>query len=222
VALPIAVLVSGSGSNLQAVIDRIEEGVLDAEIRLVLSNKPDAHGLERARRHNLPTLVLSHRELPSRDAFDRAMVAAIRETGADTVVLAGFMRLLGPEFVRSFRHILNVHPALLPSFPGLHAQRQAAAYCPRLAGATVHFVDDQVDHGPIVIQAALAVRPGEDCDALSRRILKLEHRIYPQAIGWLAQGRLRVDGRQVFLDGAGREAPQPVGCLVNPPLEEGF
>lgn len=224
--LPIGVLVSGGGSNLQALIDRMEAGVLDATIQTVISNIPGVQGLERAAKHGIFSQTLSHRDYPDREAYDRVLVRALRDAGAQAVVLAGFMRLVGPELLAAFPgRVLNIHPALLPSFPGLHAQDQAAAYGVRLAGCTVHFVDEEVDHGPIIIQAAVPALPGEEGEALGSRILVLEHRIFPQAVQWLADDRLDVRGRQVVVRPgerllATRNDLPP--CLVFPPLEEGF
>ena len=232
--MPIAVLVSGSGSNLQSIIDRIEAGMLDAEIKVVVSNKADALGLARARKHHIPTRVLLHTDFPSREAFDEEMVRAIRESGVNetgAVVMAGFMRIVTPVFLEPFRgRVLNIHPALLPSFPGVHGPGDAADYGVRISGCTVHFVDEQMDHGPVVIQAAVPCQPGEGGDALSARILGLEHRIYPQALQWLAEGRLETRGRIVHLKPAIRnQAVQPSAgvkddtrALVWPPLEDGF
>ncbi len=223
-SLRLAVLVSGSGSNLQSIIDKSEAGVLDAEVVLVISNKAGAYGLERAARHGIPTTVLDHTAFNSREAFDEAMIAAIREAGADTVILAGFMRLLTPGFLEAFPgRVVNIHPALLPSFPGVHGQADAADYGVKLSGATVHFVDEKMDSGPVIIQAAVPVTPGEGGDALGARILAYEHRIFPQAIQWLSQGRLRIEGRHVLLGGpVGAPAELHGPGLVNPPLEEGF
>lgn len=224
--LPIAVLLSGTGSNLQAIIDHIENGSLPARITTVIANKGDAYGLSRARRHGLPTLVLPPAAFAGRGAYDAALLAAVRSSGAQAVILAGFMRLLGPDFVGAFpNRILNIHPALLPSFPGLHGQADAAAYGVTLSGATVHFVDDKMDHGPIVIQAAVPARPDDDGKSLGARILALEHRIFPQAIAWLASGRLTIDGRKTRLAPAGlppADLSDAGPCLVNPPLEAGF
>jgi phosphoribosylglycinamide formyltransferase-1 len=226
VTLSLAVLVSGSGSNLQAIIDRIEAGVLPARIAAVIANRADAFGLTRARNHGLPSLVLPHAAFAGRAAYDAALLAAVRESGAEAVILAGFMRLLGPEFVAAYRgRLLNIHPALLPSFPGLRGQEAAAAYGVTLAGATVHFVDEKMDHGPIVIQAAVPARPDDDAASLGDRILELEHRIYPQAIAWLASGRLAIEGRKTRLAPADIPPADLTGvgpCLVNPPLELGF
>ncbi|MBN2139653.1 MAG: phosphoribosylglycinamide formyltransferase [Desulfovibrionaceae bacterium] len=224
--LPIAVLISGGGSNLQSIMDRIGQGVLDAEVRVVLSDRPEAFGLERARARGVATAVVRREEFPDRLDFDREMIEIIRSSGAQAVCLAGFMRLVTPDFLHAFPdRVLNIHPALLPSFPGVHGQSDAAGYGVKLSGCTVHFVDEQMDHGPIIIQAAVPAYPGEGGAKLGERILRLEHRIYPQAVGWLAQGRLGLDGRQVRLapSGAARAVlDQDPPCLVNPPLEQGF
>ncbi len=225
-SLSLAVLVSGSGSNLQSLIDKIESGALDAEIKLVISNKSDAYGLERARKHGIAQLALDHRNYPTREAFDMRMVEAIGDAGADTVAMAGFMRLLTPQFLHAFPgRVLNIHPALLPSFPGLYGQRDANAYGVKISGCTVHFADEKMDHGPVVIQAAVPAMAGEDADALGTRILALEHRIYPQALQWLSAGRLRIQDRYVVLEDKEaevRRAPLTGEYLVHPPLEEGF
>ncbi len=227
--LKLAVLVSGGGSNLQSIIDKIEEGVLDAEIKLVIANKSDAFGLARAEKHGIAAKVILHNDYESRESFDRAMVEAIRAAGADTVIMAGFMRIITPVLLDAFPgRVVNIHPALLPSFPGVHGQGDAADYGVRISGCTVHFVDEKMDHGPIIIQAAVVAQPGEGGDELGPRILKLEHRIFPQAIQWLSEGRLNVRGRHVHLANAGKPlallgAPGKQGvALVNPPLEEGF
>lgn len=224
-SLPLAVLVSGGGSNLQSLIDRIEAGVLDAEIKLVVSNNPEAYGLTRARKHGIPTKVVVHSEYPTRGSFDREVLRAIAGAKAEAVLLAGFMRILTPGFVNSFpQRILNIHPALLPSFPGAHGQRDAADFGVRISGCTVHFVDEIMDHGPVIIQAAVPAEPGEGGETLGARILKLEHRIYPQAVQWLATGRLSIEDRFVKL--AGSQPPADMSgagpCLVSPPLEQGF
>ncbi len=224
--LPIAVLVSGSGSNLQALIDRIEAGVLPARITTVLSNKADAPGLNRAAKHGIATMVLAPAAFPDRAAYDAALLGAVRDSGAEAVVLAGFLRILGPAFVTAYAgRILNIHPALLPSFPGLHGQGDAAAYGVTLSGATVHFVDEKMDHGPIVIQAAVPALPDDDAASLGARILRLEHRILPQAVAWLASGRLRIEGRKTRLAPAAvplADTADTAPCLVHPPLELGF
>ncbi len=229
--LSLAVLVSGSGSNLQSLIDKIEAGLVDGEIKLVLSNNPDAYGLIRAQNHGIPTAVIQHTDHPNREAFDAAMLDAVADAGAESgaVVLAGFMRLLSPVFVNAFAgRLLNIHPALLPSFPGVHGQSDAADYGVKLSGCTVHFVDEKMDHGPVVIQAAVPALADDDGNTLGERILALEHRIYPQAVQWLAAGRLTIEGRRVSLapPTEGAAAPADMSetgpCLVNPPLERGF
>jgi len=232
--LPIAVLLSGSGSNLQSIIDRIESGSLDAEIRIVISNKARAYGIERARKHGIPHKVLLHTDFKSRQEFDEAMVREIHDSGVDdsgVVVMAGFMRMVTPGFLKAFENrVINIHPALLPSFPGVHGQGDAADYGVKISGCTVHFVDEQMDHGPIIIQAAVPCQAGEDGDVLGPRILKLEHRIFPQAIQWLAEDRLVIEDRHVSLKVSGQHcADQPLAdidprthALVWPPLEEGF
>lgn len=223
-SLPIAVLVSGGGSNLQSLIDKKEQGVLDVDIRMVLSNKADAYGLIRAEAHGIPTAALSHKDFSSREEFDAEMVRVLRNAGVEAVVMAGFMRIITPVFLNAFPgRIINIHPAILPSFPGVDGQGDAAKYGVQLAGCTVHFVDEKMDHGAVIIQAAVPAYPGEDENELRKRILKQEHRILPQATQWLAQGRLAMEGRFVKLAAAGSElAEVGSGSLVNPPLEKGF
>lgn len=222
--LNLAILISGGGSNLQSIIDKIESGALDARIKTVISNKPGVGGLARAAKHNIPHQVLDHKNFADRASYDQALAEAIHRAGADTVVLAGFMRILGPGFIKAFPgRVVNIHPALLPSFAGGHGQRDAADYGVKLSGCTVHFADEIMDHGPIIIQAAVPAQPGESGEALGARILTQEHRCYPQALQWLAQGRLRIEGRHVHLDGpAGPLAEIADAALINPPLEKGF
>lgn len=233
-SLPIAVLVSGGGSNLQSIIDRMEEGVLDVDIKIVISNKADAYGLKRAKKHNIPYKVLLHTDYASREAFDADMVKTIKDAGVDetgAVIMAGFMRIVTPVFLGAFENrVINIHPALLPSFPGAHGQADAADYGVKISGCTVHFVDEKTDHGPIIIQAAVPALCGEGADMLGPRILKLEHRIFPQALQWLAEDRLVIEGRHVRLRPNGNPlANQPMAdveeetkALVWPPLEKGF
>lgn len=198
--LALGVLISGGGTNLQAIIDAIEREELPARIRLVVSNRVDAYGLVRARNHKLPTAVVPHTDFPSREDFDRRIVELLKQHGVDLVILAGFMRLLSTVFVRAFPHrILNIHPALLPAFPGLHAQRRALERGVRIAGATVHLVDEEMDQGPILIQAAVPVYADDTEARLCQRILAQEHRIYPAAIKLFAEGRVQVVGRTVRL-----------------------
>lgn len=224
--LSVGVLISGGGSNLQSLIDRIEAGVLDARINTVISNVPGVKGLERAARHGIPSQVLSHRDYPVRRDYDLALVRFLKQAEVGAVILAGFMRVVGPDLLAAFpRRVLNIHPALLPAFPGLRAQQQAVEHGVRLSGCTVHFVDEQVDHGPIIIQAAVPALACDDAGSLGARILALEHRIYPQAVQWLAQGRLEIQGRRVTLRPASTSLVDPASlppCLVQPMLEHGF
>jgi len=216
-AVPIAVLISGGGTNLQAIIDAIEAKRLDAKIEIVLSNRADAFGLERAKKHGLMTEVLDHRSFPSREAYDQAVVDRLRGRGVELVVLAGFMRLLSPVFIRAYSNrIMNIHPALLPSFPGLHVQKKAVEYGVRFSGCTVHFVNEECDEGPIIIQAVVPVFADDTEETLAARILEQEHRIYPRAIQLYAEGRLHVVGRRVLVDGLEKNPSQ---VLVQPPLE---
>ena len=225
-ALNIAILLSGFGSNFQAIQDKIEAGILDARICLVASNKPEARGLERARAANLATWAEPHQNYPDREAFDAALGDALEAAGAQLIVLAGYMRLLSKGFLERFKgRVINIHPALLPSFAGVHGAADAVAYGVKISGVTVHFVEEIMDSGPVIIQAAVPCIPGEGPDELQARIHKQEHRIYPQAIQWLAQKRINIaaDGRMVHL-APGKAAPAPAenGVLVYPPLEEGF
>ena len=200
----LGVLISGRGSNLQAIIDAIAAERLAAEIAVVISNRPGAPGLERARRAGIETAVLDHTAYGSREAYDRELAAALRRHDVALVCLAGFMRLLGPAFVSAFRdRILNVHPSLLPAFPGLHGQDQAWRHGVKVAGATVHIVTAELDAGPIVRQAAVPVHDDDTPETLSARILVEEHRIYPEAIAAVLDGGWRVEGRR-FVRGAAR------------------
>ena len=197
-----AVLVSGSGSNLQAIIEAVEAGRIHGEIALVVSNRPDAYGLVRAQKHGIRTLVIEHRSFAERRDFDYELARVLKEAGVELVVLAGFMRVLGAEFLSRFPdRVINIHPALLPAFPGTHGQGDAFDYGVKLAGCTVHFVDEKVDHGPIIIQAAVPVLDSDDRDALAARILKCEHRIFPRALALYCAGRLKIEGRRVKIAG---------------------
>lgn len=198
----IGVLISGRGSNLQAIIDAIAAGRLDARIALVVSNRADAYGLERARAAGIDTLVRDHKGWPSREAYEAALVEDFRGRGVSLVCLAGFMRLLGATFVGAFPdRILNIHPALLPSFPGMHAQRQAIEHGVKVSGVTVHLVDTTLDGGPIVMQAAVPVLDDDTEDTLAERILVEEHRIYPEAIARMLDGGWRLEGRRLVFEG---------------------
>lgn len=215
--LPIGVLISGSGTNLQAIIDAIEAGKLDAKIEVVVSNKANAFGVERARRHGIPTEVFDHRSFSSREAYDEAVVAILRQRRVALVVLAGFMRLLSPGFIRAFANrIMNIHPALLPAFPGLNVQQRAVEHGVRFSGCTVHFVNEECDEGPIIIQAVVPVLPDDTGETLAARILEQEHRIYPRAIQLYAAGRLQIMGRRVVVQGISSAAAHE---LIQPPLE---
>jgi phosphoribosylglycinamide formyltransferase-1 len=192
----IAVLISGRGSNLQALIDAVAQGTLDAEIAVVVSNRPGAAGLDRARAAGIETLIIPHRDYPTREAFEEVLVRELRARRVALVCLAGFMRLLGRTFLDAFPNaIVNIHPSLLPSFPGVEAQKQALDHGVRMAGATVHFVTGELDGGPILRQSAVPVLDDDTPETLAARILEEEHRIYPEAIalvldrGWTIEGR---------------------------------
>jgi phosphoribosylglycinamide formyltransferase 1 len=198
--LKIGVLASGRGSNFEAIARAVASGAIPAELAVLVSDRAEAPALSLARAHGIESLAIEAREHPGREAHDKAMLGALEERGVGLVCLAGYLRLLSPAFVRHFAgRLLNVHPSLLPAFPGLHAQRQALEYGVRVAGATVHFVDEGTDTGPVVLQAAVPVR-GDDTEAsLSARILVEEHRIYPDAVRLYAEGRIRLDGRRVHI-----------------------
>jgi phosphoribosylglycinamide formyltransferase-1 len=193
----LGVLISGRGSNLQTILAAIRRGDLDATVAVVISNRADAPGLAHARVSGIPTEVLDHRAFRARTDYDAALVECLRRSDVGLVCLAGFMRLLGPVFVHAFPHaILNVHPSLLPAFPGVDAQRQALAHGVKVAGCTVHFVTEELDAGPIVAQAAVPVLPDDTPDTLAGRILVEEHRLYPRAIALVLAGGWRIDGRR--------------------------
>ena len=190
----LGVLVSGSGTNLQAILDAIRERTLDARLAVVVSNVPEAKALDRARAANVETVVVDHRGFADRAAFDAAVVEVLRARGVELVVLAGFMRLLTPALLDAFpMRIVNVHPALLPAFPGIHGQRQALEYGVRVAGCTVHFVDRGTDTGPIIAQATVPVLDDDDEATLTARILAKEHELLPRVLQWVADGRVSVE-----------------------------
>lgn len=224
--MKLAVLASGSGSNLQSIFQHVDAGRIDAKVCVVFSNNPEAYALERARAQGVPAVGLFHRDFHSREAFDAAMVDVLHSHSVDAVALAGFMRMLTPTFLDAFpMRVVNIHPAILPSFPGAHGQRDAAQFGVKLAGCTVHFVDEEMDHGPIIIQAAIPVAKAVEGDALARAILRLEHRIFPQALAWLAADRLRVEDRFVIVENSQEPCCFEDECgpaLVSPPLEPGF
>lgn len=213
--LRLGILASGGGTNLQSIIDQCQQHAIDAEIALVLCNTPDAGALTRAEQAGLPQLCIDHRKFAEREDFDRAIVTALQEAGAELVVLAGFMRIISEVFLEAFpQRIINIHPALLPAFPGLHVQRKALEYGARFSGCTVHFVDTGVDTGPIILQAVVPVHEDDTEESLSARILQQEHKIYPRAIQLIAENRVRIEGRRVLIAGAGA----PAAALINPPL----
>jgi len=196
--LKLGVLISGSGSNLQSIIDNIENGSLKAVIKIVISNKPDAFGITRAKKHGIPFVVLKNGDFKSKEDFDSELIKILKDNSVDLVVLAGFMRIISPAFLKAFEQkIMNIHPALLPSFPGLHGQKQAFDYGVKFSGCTVHFVDEGVDTGSIIIQSVVPVLDDDTEETLAARILKEEHKIYPQAIQLFADGKIEIKGRKI-------------------------
>jgi phosphoribosylglycinamide formyltransferase-1 len=190
----IVILISGRGSNMRSIVERCKAEAWPATIAAVISNRPAAGGLQFASERGIATAVVDHQAFATREAFDTALAHAIDAQAPDLVVLAGFMRILGPGFVRRYEgRLLNIHPSLLPAFPGLHTHQRALEAGCKVTGATVHFVTSALDHGPIVIQAVVPVRPGDDEDALAERVLAREHVIYPRAVRWFMQGQLRIE-----------------------------
>ena len=203
-SLALGVLISGRGSNLVAILDAIDRGTLDATLKVVASNKPNAAGLERAKERGLPTIYLDPkpfaREANPREAYDLAMGALLQQHGVEYVALAGYMRIVTPALIRMYpSKILNIHPSLLPAFPGLDAQRQALEWGVKVSGCTVHLVTEGVDEGPIIVQAAVPILEGDTVESLSARILEKEHKCYPQALQLMAEKRLHVEGRKVHI-----------------------
>jgi phosphoribosylglycinamide formyltransferase-1 len=214
--LKVAVLISGRGSNLQALIDAFGPKVADSPVKiaLVLSNRPEAPGLERAATAGLKTEIVDHKAFQNREDFDVAMDREIRAAGAEFVALAGFMRLLTAQFVTTWKdRLINIHPALLPAFPGLHTHRRALEAGVRFHGATVHFVRNETDTGPIIAQSVVAVRPDDTEETLAARVLDSEHRLYPLALRLIAEGQVRVEGERVI---AGAQTWYPENVLLNP------
>lgn len=213
--LRLGVLASGSGSNLQAIIDNIESGYLPCEIAVVISDKPDAIALKRAERHEIKTEAVQSKSFQNREAFDTELLRVLNSYNVDLVVLAGFMRVVTKVLINAFpMRIMNIHPSLLPSFPGLHVQKKAIEYGAKFSGCTVHFVDEGVDTGPIIIQAVVPVLDDDTEETLSARILKEEHRIYPYAIRLFAEEWLEVKGRRVIV----KDHSKAEGALENPPV----
>ncbi|MEK6531583.1 MAG: phosphoribosylglycinamide formyltransferase [Deltaproteobacteria bacterium] len=209
----IGILASGRGSNLQAIIDAIEAGRLNAEIKIIISDNPFAFAVERARRHNIPFRTIAKKEFPLREDFDRAVAGHLKEQGVELVVLAGYMRLLSGVMIKEFpMRIINIHPSLLPSFTGLDVQKKALDWGVKFSGCTVHFVDEGLDSGPIIIQAVVPVSDSDTKETLSERILREEHRIYPMAIKLLLEEKISVRGRRVFI----KDAEEPQSAVENP------
>jgi phosphoribosylglycinamide formyltransferase-1 len=198
--IPLGVLVSGSGTNLQAIIDASESGGIDAEVKVVISDVPSAKALDRARKHKIPAVAVERKNFESKKAFETEIVKSLRDHGTELVCLAGFMRIIGDTLLGSFQNrIINIHPALLPSFPGLDGQEQAFDWGVKVSGATVHFVDEKTDHGPIICQTAVEVFEDDTVETLKARILEQEHIIYPKAIQLIAEGRVSIEGRCVHI-----------------------
>ncbi len=211
--LNIGVLVSGSGSNLQAIIDAVEVGSLKCAIKVVISNRPGAYAVERAKKHNIPVEIITRDEFPDRETYDAEMAKRLKAHGVGLVVMAGFMRLITGMMLDAFpMRIINIHPSLLPAFPGLDVQKKAIEHGVRFSGCTVHFVDAGLDSGPIIIQAVVPVKDSDTTEVLSKRILAEEHRIYPIAIQLFAEGRLTIIGRRVIVAGA----TAPEAAITNP------
>ncbi|HZH57139.1 phosphoribosylglycinamide formyltransferase [Yanghanlia caeni] len=218
----LVILISGRGSNMQTIVETIARDRLDAQVCAVISNRADAAGLAWARQQGIETRAVPHRDYPTREAFDEALAEAIDAFQPDYVLLAGFMRVLTPGFVARFEgRLINIHPSLLPSFPGLHTHQQALTLGVQWHGCTVHFVTAQLDHGPIVAQGVVPVCAGDDPDALASRLLAVEHRVYAQVVRWLAEGRVSLDERQaVNVKGVATRAFLPDGGLADAPHKE--
>ena len=198
--IDIGVLVSGRGTNLQAIIEAIEEGKIEGKIKIVISDNLDAYALKRAEQHNIETQYINHKEFKNREDYDKKIVETLENKEVGLVVLAGYMRILSSYFIKAYKNkIINIHPALLPSFPGLRAQKQAVEYGVKISGCTVHFVDEGMDSGPIILQSAVEVSEDDTEESLAERILKEEHQIYSQAIQLFSQGRLIIKGRKVYI-----------------------
>jgi len=211
--LPIVILISGKGSNLQAIIDAIESGDVAAEIRAVISNRSDAYGLERARRHGIHTAVIAHQDYPDRKQFDNALQYCIDRFQPGLVILAGFMRILTDAFVEHYQgRLLNIHPSLLPAYTGLNTHQRVIDAGETKHGASVHFVTNELDGGPVISQARVPVLPGDRADDLARRVQEQEHHLYPLTLKWFCQGRIRQQRNQVIYDG--QPLSKPIDCTL--------
>lgn len=198
--LKLGVLASGSGTNLQAILESCKKGTINAEVKIVISDVATAKALERAKKFGVATAVHERQKYPSKKDYEQAIIGDLKKHEVDLICLAGYMRIIGKEFLAAFpNRVINIHPALLPSFPGLEAQRQAFEYGVKVSGCTVHFVDELTDHGPIIIQAAVEVLENDTVETLKERILKEEHRIYSEAIGLIADDKLIINGRRIFI-----------------------
>lgn len=222
--LNIAILASGTGTNASRIIELSQNGRLDVHVAALISNRPGAAALERARQAGIAAIALDHTLFASREEFDRRLLCILEPLDCGLLVLAGYMRLLTGHFLEIWRdRVINIHPALLPSFPGAHGVVDALDWGVKISGVTVHFVEEQMDSGPPIIQAAVPVMHDDDAQSLQNRIHALEYRIYPQALQWFAEGRVRREGRRVWLEkSSARPIAPPEGSLVWPPLEEGF
>ena len=213
--LILGVLASGRGSNFQSIIDSIDSGFLNAKISALITDNPEAYAIKRAGKHGIEALVIKPRDFSDRNAYYSHIAGELKKRGVELVVLAGFMRVVGKALIDEYRNkIMNIHPALLPSFPGLHGQKQAADYSVKISGCTVHFVDEGMDTGPIIIQAAAPAYHDDTEETLSERILKQEHKIFPYAIKLYSEGRISVEGRKVLIKGYREDS-----VMINPPLQ---
>jgi phosphoribosylglycinamide formyltransferase-1 len=212
--LTLGVLASGGGTNFQAIINAIDSGYINARIAVLITDNPDSYAIERSKKHNIEPLILRPKDFAGKDTYYFHVAGELNKRGVELVILAGFMRVVGKALIDQYRNrIMNIHPALLPSFPGLHGQKQAADYGVKISGCTVHFVDEGMDTGPIIIQAAVPAYHDDTEESLGQRILKQEHKIFPHAIRLYSEGRLSIDGRKVIIKG-GREDSE----IMNPPL----
>lgn len=213
----LGVLASGRGSNFQAIIDEINEGKLKASIKLLITDRPDAFAIERAKKNDIKYLYMNPKDFSSKDSYFEAIADELLNHQVELVILAGFMRIVAKPLIDAYpMKIMNIHPAILPSFTGLHGQRKAIQYSVKISGCSVHFVDEGMDTGPVIIQAAVCAHDDDTEESLSKRILKLEHKIYPEAIRLFEQGRIRVQGRTVIISDY---IKSDCGYLINPPIQ---